>query len=502
VLERAHREDRPLIANRANGQTFLAVSFAPPATGGLVAVAELEVRDEHLARQLAVSLVRQFHQGLELFAKDTEMDSLNQQVGNDLEAITFLLGAAKHIEHCDISRTLEDAAATLLPVLQDLVRSESLAFVPGPGPVESENRSGEDESATLWVGDLPPDCDRAVRLIVQFGERAARRPIVMNRLAGQPQFEDMPWLENFLLVRVGDGDETIGWLLAVNHARIDRVLLEHDEEPPWGLNHDEFGSVEARMMIAVANMLGVQHKNLRRVRERESLLIGLLRALVNAVDAKDPYTCGHGERVAVISRRLAEQLGLDEPMCDQLYLAGLLHDIGKIGVPDEVLRKPGKLDDEEFRLIQTHPWRGHTILAPIEHLSQIRPAVLHHHEHFDGQGYPQGLAREDIPLLARIIAVADAYDAMTSDRPYRRALPEQKVLQNLRQGAGTQWDPWVVEALLEIVGEIHELCTPGDPSAGEVSGVGQRAVRGRLLPIDGITAAVASTYVSPAGSQN
>jgi HD-GYP domain-containing protein (c-di-GMP phosphodiesterase class II) len=151
-------------------------------------------------------------------------------------------------------------------------------------------------------------------------------------------------------------------------------------------------------------------------------------------------------------------------------------------------------------LIQEHPGRGHSILAHIDHLTQIRPAVLHHHEHFDGQGYPAGLAGGDIPLTARIIAVADAYDAMASDRPYRPALPADKILATLRNGAGSQWDPQVVQAFLEITEEIYELCAPIGEGSRAVPGVDFPTANGGLLPRDDIAAAVATTYASPAGS--
>ena len=142
-----------------------------------------------------------------------------------------------------------------------------------------------------------------------------------------------------------------------------------------------------------------------------------MRALTSAIDAKDPYTCGHSDRVARIAVRLAKELGCDAEMLHTLYMAGLLHDIGKIGIDDAVLRKPGKLTEAEFEHIKQHPELGYRILADIKQLADVLPAVLHHHEQWDGKGYPFKLAGDQIPLIARIVAVADAYDAMTQRPP-------------------------------------------------------------------------------------
>jgi HD-GYP domain-containing protein (c-di-GMP phosphodiesterase class II) len=494
VLERADAEQAPVVGIRSNGQDYLAIPFSPPVSGGLIAVAELPITDEHLVQQLAAALIRHFLQGLEMVAKDAELDSLNHQVSNDLEAVTFLLDVAQHIEHCDISRTLEDTASTLLPVLQDLVQAETLVFVRATPRAESD--AGTDElAAAMRVGAVPSCGDSMFRqLIAHFGPQAAQRPVVKNRMGGRLGVAEFPGLENLVLVHVGEVDKTVGWLLALNHDCVAPSADGETELPEWGLSHREFGSVEARMMIAVANMLAVQSKNLKLARERESLLIGLLRTLVNTVDAKDPYTCGHSERVATISRRLGEHMGLGRQTCEQLYLSGLLHDIGKIGVPDKVLGKPGKLTDEEFLLIQQHPGRGHSILAHIDHLSHIRETVLHHHEHYDGRGYPHGLAGKDIPLTARIIAVADAYDAMARNRPYRKALPEEKVYSILREGAGTQWDPRIITAFFEVLDEIKQLCASSQQQAREIFGLVQPSPTAAVPPaVDEIAAAVVTT---------
>ena len=183
-------------------------------------------------------------------------------------------------------------------------------------------------------------------------------------------------------------------------------------------------------------------------REKEQLLIDTVRALVSAVEAKDDYTSGHSERVALYGQQLARDCGLDETVCDRIYFSGLLHDVGKISIQDSILQKPSGLSDDEFQIIQTHPDRGWVILQELEQLKHVLPGVLYHHERVDGKGYPDGLVGAEIPIDGRILAVADTYDAMTSDRPYRKGMPQDKAEQILRGGAGTQWDSTIVETFL------------------------------------------------------
>jgi putative nucleotidyltransferase with HDIG domain len=175
-----------------------------------------------------------------------------------------------------------------------------------------------------------------------------------------------------------------------------------------------------------------------------------LRGLANALEAKDPYTCGHSERVALRSRELAAALALGPDVMEVVAQAGLLHDLGKIGVPEPVLRKQGRLDPDEWTLMRRHPTIGAQIIAPFEFLAEAAVYVRHHHERWDGTGYPDGLSATAIPLGARIIAVADVYDALTSDRPYRQALAPDAALHYLAAEAGATLDADIVEAFLGL----------------------------------------------------
>ncbi|MDH3592546.1 MAG: HD-GYP domain-containing protein, partial [Planctomycetota bacterium] len=172
--------------------------------------------------------------------------------------------------------------------------------------------------------------------------------------------------------------------------------------------------------------------------------VGIVATLIEAVEAKDRFNRGHSRRVADLAVRFACHLGLPERERELLETAAKLHDIGKIGVPEEILNKKGKLTDDEFEIIKSHPVIGEQIIRPLEFLAEVRPIVRHHHERHDGTGYPDGLDAGAIPRSAAILSIVDAYDALTSDRPYRNGMPPARALQILDDGAGTQWDPDLV----------------------------------------------------------
>jgi len=176
-----------------------------------------------------------------------------------------------------------------------------------------------------------------------------------------------------------------------------------------------------------------------------------IQSLALAVEAKDPYTKGHSERVADMSEHLATMIGLAKVDTERVRIAGILHDIGKIGVPETLLLNKSRLDDKEYELVKQHVVEGQNILRPLKFLSDIIPAVYHHHERFDGTGYPDGLVGEEIPLWARIVQVADTYDAMTSSRPYRSVFSNAQVIDELTRCVSTQFDPGVALAMIEIL---------------------------------------------------
>ena len=188
-----------------------------------------------------------------------------------------------------------------------------------------------------------------------------------------------------------------------------------------------------------------QDKNLRKLFEQTAT------ALVNAIDAKDRYTHGHSSRVADYSKRIGKEAGLSARECDELYYVALLHDVGKIGIPEQIINKEGKLTDEEYAVIKTHPELGAQILQSISEIPFISSGAHYHHERYDGKGYPAGLKGTDIPMYARIISVADAYDAMTSKRSYRKTIPQQEVREEIVKGAGTQFDPDYARIMVHLI---------------------------------------------------
>lgn len=188
--------------------------------------------------------------------------------------------------------------------------------------------------------------------------------------------------------------------------------------------------------------------NLKLLEQLKQTSFEAVRALVNAVDQKDPYTCGHSERVGFLARAVGKYMGLSPQQLQNLEWGGLLHDIGKIGIPRAILNKPGTLNTDEFALIKNHPGRGFAVLKPVESLQGVLDVVLHHHETPDGQGYPDGLKQDEIPLLARILHIVDTFDALTSTRSYREAFGYKDAVDILQKESGTKFDTQVVQQFL------------------------------------------------------
>jgi putative nucleotidyltransferase with HDIG domain len=260
-----------------------------------------------------------------------------------------------------------------------------------------------------------------------------------------------------LLVNSFAGDKDYQWL--AEHAnRLIAVPLLRGEQMLgclFGLDKlsGDFDSVDNKLLTAISSECAIYLENALLFGDVHDLMMGLLHSLTSAVDAKDAYTCGHSERVALLSRHLAKQAGLSDTQVEHVYMAGLLHDVGKIGVPESVLQKAGKLTSDEFDLVKKHPQIGARILQDVKQLEEVIPGVLHHHERFDGRGYPKGLAGKDIPVIGRVICLADCFDAMTSSRTYRQALPVEVALAEIRKCSGTQFDPELAETFLAITPE-------------------------------------------------
>ena len=226
----------------------------------------------------------------------------------------------------------------------------------------------------------------------------------------------------------------------------------------------EFNESELELVAAIGNQAGIAVHRARLLAEVEKLFLDVTKAIAAIIDAKDGYTHRHSERVAAFAVRLAKELGLSADALGTIELSGLLHDVGKIGVPDAILNKPGKLTEEEFAEMRRHPAHGAAILSNIQSakIAELLPGVKYHHERWDGTGYPEGLRGEAIPLLGRILSVADFLDALTSDRAYRKGMSVDEVMAMIREQAGRAFDPSVVEAAVALH-ERGEFSLPAAP---------------------------------------
>ncbi len=280
--------------------------------------------------------------------------------------------------------------------------------------------------------------------------------VLLNDATQRPGIEwAAPWLQHLVVLPLRHEQRVLGAMLAINCT-----------------DAGDFTSVDVQLLQAVADRVAAFLENQRLYDDVAHLLMGMLHALVNSIDAKDQYTCGHSERVAIISRALAQAVGLSVVDAERVYLAGLLHDVGKIGVPDAILCKPGKLTVEEFEAMKRHPEIGARILSRVQQIADLTPGILHHHERADGRGYPHGLPGKTAPLVGRIICLADCFDAMTTDRTYRPALPLSTAVSEVRRCAGTQFDAELAERFLrldlrQLMKEARE-CSVGDPTISHI----------------------------------
>lgn len=355
-------------------------------------------------------------------------DDLKRQLKNAWELNLTLEGLIRHL------RIHRDAASNISKILDaafPFVGAQSLLWV--SGNLDTVQIRGE----TLLADDDARDFIKGLRRSPELRDSGL---LLMPNVAESSMGATFRTVNSVMVMTVPSGN-SFGWLIALNKS---------GDTASAG-----FRNSDAAALAPFAALIGFLNKACDRYQELKDLLVGLTRSLASAVDAKDPYTYGHSERVARIAVELGRELKMLEDELSDVYLAGLLHDVGKIGIRDEVLCKHGPLTPEETQHIQQHPEIGHAILKDLHQISSLLPGVLHHHERFDGAGYPAKLAGEQIPRIARILAVADSYDAMSTSRPYRKGLAPDRVEQILIEGAGQQWDPRVIEAFQRIVPRLR-----------------------------------------------
>jgi HD-GYP domain-containing protein (c-di-GMP phosphodiesterase class II) len=326
-----------------------------------------------------------------------------------------------------------------------LIRAQALIWVPQ-----------QPDAPILMQGEpllSPPESRALAACLSQHPDYRPLEPLICNDPTAVGWANRFPQVQSALAFVLTD-QGPVGWVIALNKkAGVGNgPANSRPREESVG-----FRKSDAAMLTSFAALLELHSRGSARYQDLKELLVGLTRSLTAALDAKDSYTYGHSERVARIAVELGKEMGLQGDELSDIYLAGLLHDVGKIGIRDSVLGKVEPLTPEEFEHIKQHVTIGYAILSDLRPIRNLLPGVLYHHEHWDGNGYPDGLSGEAIPLLARVLAVADAYDAMSTNRPYREALPCRKVEEILAKGAGTQWDKRVIEAFSRIRQKIHTI---------------------------------------------
>lgn len=369
------------------------------------------------------------------------------------------------LEHVGLQVNEVSRAAATAFVLTETQSAGETRNVPGLLDIHSLS------DRVVCVGDTKADPMALLRLAESLKLSPDETPshVLLNDANTRPEFAwASDWLRHAVALPLWNHQKLMGVMLAVNC-----------------LDGGDFTSVDVQLFRAVADRIKSFMENQSLYDDLTDLLMGLLHSIVNSVDAKDPYTYGHSERVAFLSRALAKAAKLPPTDCERVYLAGLLHDVGKIGVPDAILCKPGKLTNEEFDALKRHPEIGVRILSPVRQTRDLMPGVLYHHERMDGRGYPDGLSGKSIPLLGRIICLADCFDAMTTNRTYRAALPLPVAISEVRRCAGTQFDPHLAElfvgldlerlfrearacagsdATISHIGALHAVLGTGEPS--------------------------------------
>jgi len=395
------------------------------------------VRDIVAQAALVASHIRLFDESLDMaveMAKRIDiiltLDDINKSISSSLsrdQIVATAIGRIGGVVQCDLLAVLTEHHGELAVLA---AQSESI-----PLPAE------------LAVGALAKGKGLA-RMAFASGESRylprlseVKRPVSLDRA----------------LAKVGV--ESLLAIPLVTHQGTRGILLLGDRAP------ERFRREEAFSIEKIASQLAVALENARLYEEMRQLFISTVSSLANAIDAKSPWTKGHSERVMRVAAGIAQDLGLDPAVVERVRLAGLLHDIGKIGILEALLEKPVELDEDDFPPIRLHPEKGVAILAPIEQLKEVLPGILYHHEHYDGSGYPHGLVGESIPLEARIVAVADSFDAMVADRPYRTGLTVPEALDELTRCAGSQFDPAVVDCFRT---KILRLFKKGHPSVAAI----------------------------------
>ena len=398
--------------------------------------------------QLLKEEIKKLHDAVDEFDLDTAdgvMQGLwNYAVPKDLQGeikrLEILLADVDMEPVLDLTEALEQKLEKIPLVL--LIDDDEINRLVVKGLLKEDYRMVMAESGKAAFSVLEKELPDLILLDVYMPQMDGHE--VLKRLKETERYAEIP-----VIFLTGDEDEQTEVLgfsegaidfirkplqKAVAVQRINRIL--------------ELSYLQKNLKDEVEKQTAVAEKRRKKV---ERMSLQMVQALANTIDAKDSYTNGHSTRVAKYSVMLAERMGYEGERLEQLQFAALLHDIGKIGIPREIINKPSRLTDEEYEIIKTHPSIGGGILEQITEIPDIAVGARWHHERYDGKGYPDRLQGDEIPELARIVGVADAYDAMTSKRSYRDVLPQAVVMAEVEKGSGSQFDPAIAELMLELM---------------------------------------------------
>ena len=438
--------------NLGDLRTIVAIPITDDGAPITIALGNVRVDPARLAAAAGNMLRSSLLSSAEVSDLNLTVDEYRRQVTADFEERTYLRQIVSYAEDCSITKSLAEVADDILPELKSLTTVRAIYLVaPQADDPPAEAAPGRIVSG---FATKPVPESEVLALVRRLANPSATRPVVRAASRSQDVRELCPSAESIVIATLVRDGFNNGWLVAIDRD----VAPSVRELSCGGPSEFELGSVEASLLEATAILLSSHAQNRRHFAEKEHLTTELVRSLVSVLDARDEYTFGHSDRVAAMSRQLAAAVGLPPDECETVYLSGLLHDLGKVGVADDVLLKPGQLTDDEMAQVKEHPQRGYDLLKRLEPLKDMLPGVLHHHEAWDGSGYPHGLAGEEIPLIARLLAVADSFDAMTSSRPYRNGMPLEKAQKILTDGAGRQWDADLVEKFIEQLPQMIEIC--------------------------------------------
>jgi len=363
----------------------------------------------------------------ERWEMQNESDTLISELDKSYESLHLYSNVATQIKTLNFSSQM---ILHLLNEIKDNIRMDMVFSIMPDRPDYSEIVCSEE----IKIKDEPGFVASLIKAVEKSNKELDEGYFILNNSADSKLFSKLnkdPF--RFLAVKIIHNKNFFGWL-GIFSLNMDDIIKRS----------------ELRLLVSIAEQIGVVIANTDLYHNLEEFGINIVKSLIVTIEAKDVYTGGHSERVHHITMLMAKALGINEMDTKILNWSALLHDVGKIGIPESILNKPARLDDKEYETIKNHPVKGAEIIAPLEYLSESIPGVLHHHEAYDGTGYPSRIKGEQIPLFSRIISVADTFDAITSDRAYRKGASFEKGHAIINEVSGTQLDPDLVQIFNRI----------------------------------------------------